>query len=131
MIHQMNRASEWDSDALNREELVGRLLGNAALAQRMLSQFLDAIPEEIDLLESVIRIGDPKEVMTLAHRHKGTAKTLAARQVAEVASEIERQAREGSTSNLLSLLDELRTSHTHLQDELEAWAREASDGASE
>lgn len=130
MIHQMNRANERDSDALNREELVGRLLGNAALAQRMLSQFLDAIPEEIDLLESVIRIGDPQEIATLAHRHKGTAKTLAARRVAEVAAEIERQAREGSTSNLLSLLDELRASHTHLQNELEAWAREASDGAS-
>lgn len=130
MIHQMNRASERDSDALNREELVDRLLGNVALAQRMLSQFLDTIPEEIDLLEAVIRIGYPEEIASLAHRHKGTAKTLAAGRVAEVAAEIEIQAREGSTSNLLSLLDELRTSYTHLQDELDAWAREASDGAS-
>ncbi|MDG2219797.1 MAG: Hpt domain-containing protein [Rubripirellula sp.] len=131
MIFQINTAGERNPDALNRGELIDRLMGNAVLAQRMVSQFIDSVPGEIDLLESTIRMGNQKEIATLAHRHQGTAKTLAAPRVAEAASEIECLAGKGSISDLLSALDELRLAHGQLRQELEDWATDAIDGASE
>ena len=127
----MNTLGQQRNEALNRGELTDRLMGNVEIAQRMVNQFLNSSPQEIDLLESTIRIGHPQEIASLAHRHKGTAKTLAAARIAELSSEIEAQSGEGSISNLLSLLDALRGAHKQLQQELDDWASEPNDGATE
>ena len=127
----MDTQGEQQAGILDRNELVGRLMGNREIAQKMVSRFLSSVPQEIDLLESMIRIGDPKEIATLAHRHKGTAKTLAASRIAALSMQIERQSGDGAISNLLSLVDDLRVAHEQLQKELDHWVAEAADGACE
>lgn len=120
---------ESDPLALDRKELTERMMGNIQIAQRMLRQFLDAGPKEVDVLESTIRMGSPEETASLAHRHKGTAKTLAAPRVAEISMTIEQKAREGDLSDLLVELDSLRAAHAELASASDQWFSESESGA--
>lgn len=101
---------------LDRAELQERMLGNAALADRLLHKFLTTAPNECDDLESSIRVGDCQAVASLAHRHKGTARTLATHRVAAVAEQIETHASTDSVSDLLEMLDQMRRLHDEVRD---------------
>ena len=101
---------------LDHAELQERMLGNAALADRLLNKFLTAAPNECDDLESSIRVGDCQAVASLAHRHKGTARTLATHRVAAVAEQIETRASTDSVSDLLEMLDQMRRLHDEVRD---------------
>ncbi|QEG43009.1 Hpt domain-containing protein [Roseimaritima ulvae] len=104
---------------LDRAELQERMLGNDALADRLLSKFLTTAPSECDDLESSIRLGDRQAVASLAHRHKGTARTLATHRVAAQAEQIETQASTDSVSDLLEMLDQMRRLHDEVRDAVE------------
>ncbi|WP_153556616.1 Hpt domain-containing protein [Roseimaritima sediminicola] len=101
---------------VDHDELHQRMMGNALLAERMLNKFVATAPAECDQLESAIRIGDKSTVTSLAHRHKGTAKTLATHRVAAAASHLEERAATDSVSELLALLEELRQLHQEVRD---------------
>ena len=124
----MTAAGEETPLALDRKELTERMMGNIQIAQRMVRQFLDGSSNELDLLETTIRMGNADEVASLAHRHKGTAKTLAAPRVAELSSAIEQQARDGVLSDLLSQLEALRVAHDELRSAVDEWTAESDNG---
>lgn len=121
----MSAAGETVASALDRQELIERMMGNVQIAQRMLQQFIDKCDTEADLLETTVRLANPDEIASLAHRHKGTAKTLAAPRVATLATEIEQQAREGSVSDLLETVEQLREAHRELKLAVSDWATES------
>ncbi|MEM8670532.1 MAG: Hpt domain-containing protein [Planctomycetota bacterium] len=124
----MTATGESNPFALNRDELTDRMMGSVDIAQRMLRQFLDSSQAELDVLESTIRIGDADAIASLVHRHKGTAKTLAAPQIAALSSMMEKQARNGMVSDLLGILEDLRLAHVDLEQAVQAWVSESSDG---
>lgn len=101
--------------AINREELIERMMGSAALADRMLNRFLETAAADCDLIESTVRLGDVQAIVSVAHRHRGTAQTLAAPRVAQVAGELESRAHTDSVSQLLDMVDQLRTLHQEIR----------------
>ena len=101
---------------VDRDELVERMMGSIQMAERMLHKFLDSSRAECDALESIVRMGDKTELASLAHRHKGTARTMAAPRVARLARELEQRAHTDPTSELLELVDQLRSTHQEVRD---------------
>jgi HPt (histidine-containing phosphotransfer) domain-containing protein len=91
------------------------MMGSAALADRMLNRFLDTADADCDLMESTVRLGDKAAIASAAHRHKGTAQTLAAPRVARLAGELEQRANSESTAELLAMVDQLRTLHQEIR----------------
>ena len=110
--------SNIDSDlpVVDRDELIERMMGSIQMAERMLHKFLDSSPAECDALESTARMGDIAALASLAHRHKGTARTMAAPRVARLAGELEQRAHTGRTSELLELVDQIRSTHQQIRD---------------
>ena len=126
----MNVANETAPLVLDRKELTERMMGNIQIAQRMVRQFLNSSPEEIDLLEATIRMGHAADVASLAHRHKGTARTLAAPRVGEVAYCIEHAARDGNLADLLAQVDALNAAHEDLKIAVDQWVADTEQEAS-
>ena len=121
------RDSQWETESmnsnrlpqipiLNREELLERMMGSTAMAERMLNRFLDTADADCDLLESAVRLGDCATTASLAHRHRGTAKTMAAARVAHVAAELEKGALTEPASSLLELVNQMRTLHEEVRE---------------
>ncbi|TWU41777.1 Hpt domain-containing protein [Novipirellula artificiosorum] len=107
----MTSTTTTNSSIIDYDELIDRMMGSAAMASRMLKRFVETARVDCDDLESTVRLGDKSTLSSLAHRHKGTARTMAMPRVAEVAAELERRAHSDSTSELLGLVDELRQLH--------------------
>ena len=116
-----------DTPAINTDELIERMMGSAQMAQRMLDKFVDASVVDCDELESIVRMGSTADITSLAHRHKGTAKTMAAPRVASIAEAIESRAATDPTSELLDLVDQLRASHREIRELVSTGICESSD----
>ncbi|WP_081613987.1 Hpt domain-containing protein [Novipirellula maiorica] len=101
---------------IDREQLIQRMMGSAEMAKRMLCRFVETSQNECDLIESTVRIGDKSSLASLAHRHKGTAQTMASARVAQVAAELETRAHCDETSELLAMVDELRSLHCEVRE---------------
>lgn len=101
---------------IDRDELIERMMGSMQLADRMLNRFLDSAAADCDLMESTVRLGDRAAIVSAAHRHKGTAQTLAAPRVARLAGELEQRAHSESTTELLAMVDQLRTLHEEIRE---------------
>ncbi|WP_442509591.1 Hpt domain-containing protein [Novipirellula sp. SH528] len=100
---------------IDREQLIQRMMGSAEMAKRMLCRFVETSRSECDLIESTVRLGDKGSLASLAHRHKGTAQTMASARVAQVAAELETRAHCDETSELLAMVDQLRSLHREVQ----------------
>lgn len=107
-------------EILNREELIARLMGDSEMADYMLGRYLERAAEECDLIESVVRCGDRKAIASVAHRQKGTAKTMAVPRIAQAAEQLECRACTDSTADLLRMAGELRELHEELRAAVEA-----------
>lgn len=112
----MNAYIEPNLPAINRDELLERMMGSVQMANRMLGKFIAASQTECDSMESAARRGDTEELASLAHRQKGTAKTMAAIHVADFASRIEEQATSEPISELLDLVDQIRQAYDDVRD---------------
>ncbi|TWU33176.1 Hpt domain protein [Novipirellula aureliae] len=100
---------------VNRDELINRMMGSIPMAERLLKRFVETASQDIELLESTVRLGDQQAIASLAHRHKGTARTIAAPRVAECAAKLEACTSTNSTADLLGILDELRKFHNEVR----------------
>jgi HPt (histidine-containing phosphotransfer) domain-containing protein len=112
----MKPHSESKPAAINHDELIERMMGSAQMAERMLAKFVETSATDCADLESIIRLGNAEEIASLAHRHKGTAQTMAAPRVADIASQIETLAAAEPTSELLELVGQLRESHDEVRE---------------
>ena len=107
------------TEVIDRDELMQRMMGSEAMAARVLEKFLKSESASCDLMESTVRIGDQKAFASVAHRHKGTAQTLAMPRVARLAAELEVCSHGGATSQLLEMVDQMRHLHQEVRDVLE------------
>ena len=114
-VGQTGQASQADpadpeesTPIFDRNELLERLGGR----EEMLGRFIDMFSRNVDgymtLLMSAVEAGDSEQVRIQAHTIKGAAANIAARRVRETAFAIETHAREGSVSEAVVLLQQLR-----------------------
>ncbi|TWT83667.1 Hpt domain protein [Planctomycetes bacterium CA13] len=111
----MNSSTERSAPVVNRDELIDRMMGSIPMAERMLKRFVDTANADFDLMESTVRLGDKPAIASLAHRHKGTAQTMAIPRVAQCAAELEQRAHTDPTSKLLAILGEMRMLHDEVR----------------
>jgi len=103
------RTGSFDPDGLLR-----RAGGDWSLAREVINMFLDDTPEVLSQMLDAIARKDLKAVERAAHRIKGAAANLEARDLATVAFDIEQNASEGKVSGedvarLQKGMDELKT----------------------
>jgi len=90
--------------AFDREELLERVLGDEALAKRMIDAFLEDMPRQLLLLAEGIGSGDAAKVRLSAHSVKGAAGAVGGTEIRQAAAELEKHA---ITGDLTSTPDRL------------------------
>jgi two-component system, sensor histidine kinase and response regulator len=93
----------------DREDLIERLMGNAALARRIVSVFLGDLPNQIAALASAVAAADPDRVRLAAHDIKGAAVNVGGVQVGETAARMEVLAKQRELDGVRELMPEMET----------------------
>ncbi|MGB5455075.1 MAG: response regulator [Gammaproteobacteria bacterium] len=98
-------------DALDTALALSRLKGNHSLYQRLLVKFKDNESDTGDRLHEALKAGDNKTIKRIAHTLKGTAATIGAIDLQDVATDLEFVLLEHSlsTRQLEKLIDNLTT----------------------
>lgn len=81
-------------DVIDWHALRARCLGNVDLVDRVVAKFLERLDADLTSLERAIEASDATGVAQLAHRLKGMAANVEARQLKDHASAVEEQARD-------------------------------------
>lgn len=103
---------------IDLEALKERCLGNLNLVERVLAKFTGQVDADLDELEQAITNQDATKAAQLAHRIKGIAGSVEARQLYEDATVAEQRALENRLSDLNSDLTRLRSDRTVLAESL-------------
>lgn len=77
------------SPPINTEELLARCLGRAELMEKLLANFDEVLGPQINQLELAVQICDAPQIKTIAHRIKGAALTVSARDLSKCAEKLE------------------------------------------
>ena len=77
------------------DELVDRYMGRTEAAERLLDKFLALLPTYAAEVETALRSDDTAAIEAAAHRLKGSAASLSANPLRDVAAELEAAARDG------------------------------------
>jgi two-component system, sensor histidine kinase and response regulator len=100
--------AEESTPIFDRNELLERLGGREEMLGRFIDMFIRNVDGYMALLLSAVEAGDTAQVRIQAHTIKGAAANIAARRVRETAYTIETHAREGSISEAVELLQQLK-----------------------
>jgi len=84
--------------------LLKRLMGNRALAERLVRAFLQDIPSQLEMLRKQLEDGDAPSARRQAHTIKGSAANLSAGALRAAAREAEEAAKAGELRHLAELL---------------------------
>jgi two-component system, sensor histidine kinase and response regulator len=84
------------SPALDYEEAVQRLDGQAELFKMVASIFLEDYPRSLDAIRAALCAGDSQALAFSAHKLKGTLSSLSAHPAQDTASQLERYGAEGN-----------------------------------
>jgi HPt (histidine-containing phosphotransfer) domain-containing protein len=97
------------SPAFLPDELLARCLGKTDLMKRILCKFRETFVKDYELLENGVEQYDIDHVALVAHRLKGAAANIGAPVIREIATTIEKKAREKSLDGTKELLQILHT----------------------
>lgn len=114
-VLSLNSDSRPTDPPIDHDQLLSRVMGNADLASRLLDKFMASAPAECDVMETAARMGDCQQLASTAHRHKGTAATMAAPQITGLAGELEKSAVQGDLVRCLELVGQLRSQHNSIR----------------
>jgi HPt (histidine-containing phosphotransfer) domain-containing protein len=106
--------AEIDQSVLDFEALKARCLGNLSLVERILSKFTGQLDVDLGQLQRAIETGDAVQAAELTHRIKGTAGSVAARNLYEDASRAEQRARDSQFADLAADLKRMRNDRSEL-----------------
>ena len=93
-----------DSDVFDNVGLLKRLMGNEALAERVLHLFLEAAPSQLSNLRRYLTEQDLPAARREAHTLKGAAATISASVLRGLALEAEQAAAAGECSRIEDVL---------------------------
>ena len=91
----------------NKDELVGRLSGDLALARQIVAVFSSDAPEQLRSLKKLVHSGDLKGLCLQAHTLKGAAATVSAPALRDLCIQIQNAAVAGNLPHAATLLTEL------------------------
>jgi HPt (histidine-containing phosphotransfer) domain-containing protein len=116
----MNRfAADNLASVIDLEVLKERCLGNLDLVDRVLAKFTGQVDADLDALDRAIHEQNPAKAAQLAHRIKGIAGSVEARQLYADASRTEQFALDNCVGELPGELVRLRNDQTTLLATLE------------
>jgi HPt (histidine-containing phosphotransfer) domain-containing protein len=93
------RHSTASSSPINLDELSNRCLGRVDLLEKLLASFDDYLAPQVDELVRAVEAQNHSAIKSLAHRLKGAALTVAARDLSRSAEELESAASGDSDSD--------------------------------
>ena len=99
--------AESQTEVFDRVALQQRLMGDQALMEAILADFLEQIPGQLAVLHTSVEQGDTTAAGAQAHRIKGVAANVAAHRLHEIALVMERAAKAGDEARLRQLLPEI------------------------
>ncbi|MEL7059978.1 MAG: Hpt domain-containing protein [Acidobacteriota bacterium] len=102
-------------------------LRGSDLLERLLVIFRNQSHEVLTTLGEALRAQDAQSVAERAHGLKGSARSMGARRLAEIASSIERSALRGDLDAVEPLLTLLAAEHSASEDAFEAWIRRRTE----
>lgn len=102
----------------NREAVLGRLLGDKALAESICEGFLDDLPGQIDQLSDFCKSGDVAGMERRAHSIKGAAANVGAESLQAIAASLEQAARENDVPAARELSGRLQEAFEELRREM-------------
>jgi hypothetical protein len=100
-------AAELTHGAFDRDGLIERLTGDAALAHRVVSRFLGELPRQLAALAEAVGGPDPSQARLIAHSIKGAAANAGGVRLTEVARDLEQLAKAGDLEGARRLIPEL------------------------
>jgi PAS domain S-box-containing protein len=97
-----------NAEPFDRAEMMTRISGNAALAERLIDILVETLPVQLDELQSFAEKGDAVQAERLAHSIKGSALNFAAEPLRTAAYLLEKEAVAGRLDAVLAGLPNLR-----------------------
>ncbi len=114
--HQ-NQIHTWQGDTLqsredvtavwDRQGLLARLMGDEALAMKILEAFLDEAPRQLETLKGYLNASETERAHRQAHSLKGAALNVGAEKMAAIASAMEQAGKLGDPLTMVAHLEEL------------------------
>jgi HPt (histidine-containing phosphotransfer) domain-containing protein len=95
------------SPPINTKELLARCLGRVELMDKLLANFDEVLGPQIDQLELAVQVGDAPQIKTIAHRIKGAALTVAARDLSCCAEKLEVSAAQSNSVDSANCLEDV------------------------
>jgi Amt family ammonium transporter len=87
------------------DDLVERCLGNLGFVERILTRFQTQFQSDLERLQGAYRASDANEIARVAHRMKGSAASVSARALQDVAGTVEDLGRTAQLDDIARHLD--------------------------
>jgi two-component system, sensor histidine kinase and response regulator len=104
------------------EDFLERLMGNQALAQRIIRGFVEETPGQIALLAQAINKYDTDQVRLIAHSIKGAAGNACGLEVREAAWKLEQKGTAGNLTGAATVMVELNASFERVKPVMQAFS---------
>ena len=111
-------------DAVNLDEILGRLAGNVGLLQSIVSLFDEDCPGQMASIQAAIKANDADALAIAAHTLKGSLLALSAERASAAALELEKMGRESRFHGAAELFAILESEVAAVGDELQKIVRE-------
>ncbi len=102
-------------------------MGNPMLVRRVLNRFLDQVRIDVDSIVTAIAGQDVIESIRLAHKVRGTALSVSAREMSRIAHAIEMLAETANKTDLLALAVSLSKEQSRIINFLDSICIESKD----
>ena len=95
--------SATDNSLFDVNELVQRCMGNEELAQQLIQLYTSTVKDEFGKLRDLLDASDLPGAQSQAHRMKGPANNISAKQIGQAAAQVEQELKAGNTPELIHL----------------------------
>jgi CheY-like chemotaxis protein/HPt (histidine-containing phosphotransfer) domain-containing protein len=116
-----NKEAVFDQPVFNQQDFLARLMGDKALARKVIAVFLDDAPRQLRILKTTLEEGDTDGARLQAHTLKGAAATLSAEALRALCSEAQEAAVAGELTRALALLPRMDEQFDLLKTALRQW----------
>ncbi len=118
-----------ESEVFNQPELLSRLMGDSALAKKVVAGFVADAPHQLVQLENQLRRGDLSTALRQAHTLKGAASTVSADILRKQLKELQEALAAGESDRAIALLPKIKEQYEMLRTVLDrsGWGSNRSE----
>ena len=111
-----NAASKANPAVWDRDLLLNRVMGDRKMAERIMDEFIKAMPGDLEALDRLLAADDGPGVLTQVHSIKGAVTSLGGMALGALAFEMEKAARAGNLAAVKARMGDLRAAFEHFKD---------------